>query len=75
MDGTQSINFSASLSNKFDLPAQKNEQCTPDKRSDTRSINIAGKHPASSPLDKGVTKKYREDSESDSDMASSQIHI
>ncbi|MEW8546894.1 MAG: hypothetical protein AB2693_25545, partial [Candidatus Thiodiazotropha sp.] len=75
VDSAKSVNFSVPVSNKFDLLSQNNEQCTPIKRSDTRSVNITGKHPASSPLDEGEIKKYREDSESDSDMDSSQIQI
>ena len=75
VESMKSVNFSVPLSNKFGVLAQNNEQCTPDKRSDMRSANMAGKHPASSPLDEGEIKKYREDSESDSDMNSSQIHI
>ena len=71
----KSVNFSVPLSNKFDVLAQNDEQYTPDNRSDMQSANMAGKHPASSPLNEGETKRYREDSESDSDMNSSQIHI
>lgn len=65
-ESTRNVNFTLPTSNRFDVLTERSDQQCSDKTPDPRRSCVAGKHPASSPLDNDLTlKKHREDSETD----------
>ena len=65
-ESMRNVDFTLPTANRFDVLTERPDQQSSDKTPDPRRTCVAGKHPASSPLDSDLTfKKHREDSETD----------